>query len=79
MQLPKLFRMVAATASAVAAGVVAMVTGGGESNPVELAVGDRAPEFSLPGSDGRMYRLSELLKRGRPVVVAWFPKAFTGG
>ena len=33
--------------------------------------------FSLPGSDGRTYRLKELA--GRPVVLAWFPKAFTGG
>jgi peroxiredoxin Q/BCP len=43
-----------------------------------LAVGDPAPEFSLPGSDGRTYALSAY--RGKQVVVlAWFPKAFTGG
>ena len=45
--------------------------------PVELKPGDPAPDFSLPGSDGRTYRLKELA--GRPVVIAWFPKAFTGG
>jgi thioredoxin-dependent peroxiredoxin len=45
--------------------------------PVELKPGDVAPDFSLPGSDGRTYRLKELA--GRPVVIAWFPKAFTGG
>ena len=39
--------------------------------------GDPAPDFSLPGSDGRTYRLKELA--GQPVVIAWFPKAFTGG
>lgn len=44
---------------------------------VELAAGDRAPDFALPASDGRTYRLSEL--RGRIVVIAWFPKAFTAG
>jgi peroxiredoxin Q/BCP len=44
---------------------------------VELKPGDLAPDFTLPGSDGRTYRLKELL--GRPVVIAWFPKAFTGG
>jgi len=42
-----------------------------------LDVGDRAPDFALGASDGRTYRLSEL--SGKPVVVAWFPKAFTGG
>jgi peroxiredoxin Q/BCP len=44
----------------------------------ELKVGDLAPEFSLPGSDGRQHSLAE--HRGeRVVVLAWFPKAFTGG
>lgn len=41
------------------------------------AVGDPAPDFSLPGSDGQTWTLSAL--RGRWVVVAFFPKAFTGG
>lgn len=43
----------------------------------ELAVGDSAPDFSLVGTDGETYRLSDL--RGKAVVLAWFPKAFTGG
>jgi peroxiredoxin Q/BCP len=42
-----------------------------------LKPGDTAPDFSLPGSDGKTYKLSEL--RGKTVVLAWFPKAFTGG
>jgi thioredoxin-dependent peroxiredoxin len=43
-----------------------------------LYVGDTAPGFSLPGSDGRVYTLAEF--QGKSVVVlAWFPKAFTGG
>ena len=45
--------------------------------PVELKVGDKAPEFSLPGSDGKTHKLSDY--KGRAVVIAWFPKAFTGG
>jgi thioredoxin-dependent peroxiredoxin len=44
----------------------------------ELKVGDAAPAFSLPGSDGKTHTLAE--SRGKQaVVVAWFPKAFTGG
>ena len=45
---------------------------------VELKVGDQAPDFTLPGTDGKTYTLSKDLK-GKWVVLAWFPKAFTGG
>jgi thioredoxin-dependent peroxiredoxin len=44
----------------------------------ELSPGDVAPDFELAASDGRTYRLRDFLGV-RPVVVAWFPKAFTGG
>lgn len=43
-----------------------------------VTVGDAAPTFSLPGSDGRVYRLTDY-KGKQAVVVAWFAKAFTGG
>jgi thioredoxin-dependent peroxiredoxin len=44
---------------------------------IELKPGDQAPDFSLPGSDGRTYHLRDLA--GHIVVLAWFPKAFTPG
>jgi peroxiredoxin len=43
----------------------------------ELNVGDPAPDFTLKATDGGTYSLSKL--RGRTVVLAWFPKAFTAG
>ncbi len=43
----------------------------------DLKVGDMAPAFSLPGSDGKIHKLSDY--KGKTVVIAWFPKAFTGG
>ncbi len=42
-----------------------------------LKVGDVAPAFSLPGSDGKVHSLSDY--KGKTVVLAWFPKAFSGG
>jgi peroxiredoxin Q/BCP len=56
---------------------VAAVGGAQTPAPVELKVGDKAPEFSLPGSDGKTHKLSEY--KGKTVVLAWYPKAFTGG
>jgi cytochrome oxidase Cu insertion factor (SCO1/SenC/PrrC family) len=44
----------------------------------ELKVGDAAPDFTLPATDGKTYSLSKDLK-GRWVVLGWFPKAFTAG
>ena len=43
----------------------------------DLKVGDPAPAFTLPGSDGKVHKLSDY--KGKTVVLAWFPKAFTGG
>jgi len=46
-----------------------------------LSVGNRAPDFELQGSDGKRYRLNDLLADGGGggIVLAWFPKAFTPG
>jgi peroxiredoxin Q/BCP len=44
----------------------------------ELKVGDKAPDFKLPGSDGKTHSLKEFAGK-KAVVIAWYPKAFTGG
>ena len=43
-----------------------------------LEEGDKAPDFALQASDGKTYTLSEFVGV-RPIVIAFFPKAFTGG
>jgi peroxiredoxin Q/BCP len=43
-----------------------------------LKAGDPAPAFTLPGSDGKSHSLSDFAG-SQAVVIAWFPKAFTGG
>ena len=57
--------------------VAVAAVGVGGASAQELKVGDMAPAFSLPGSDGKTHSLSDY--SGTPVVLAWFPKAFTGG
>lgn len=44
----------------------------------EPKVGDMAPDFSLPGTDGKTHKLSDFRDK-QVVVVAWFPKAKTKG
>lgn len=67
--MPKWLRLIAAT------GVACMVSSMAFAQ--ELKVGDKAPDFTLPGSDGKTHTLAAL--KGKAVVLAWFPKAFTGG
>ncbi len=43
-----------------------------------LKVGDTAPEFTLPSSAGGTVSLSAF-KGKKPIVLAFFPAAFTGG
>ncbi len=49
----------------------------GQAGKTHLKVGDTAPDFTLPSSTGKQISLKDY--RGRPVVVAFFPAAFTGG
>jgi peroxiredoxin len=69
-------RRVTSTLGAVAVGVI-NTTMRARPAAAELKPGDPAPDFCLSGSDGRTYRLNQLT--GQPLVIAWFPKAFTGG
>ena len=46
--------------------------------PKPLAPGDAAPAFSLPGSDGKTHALPDYVGK-KAIVLAWFPKVFTGG
>lgn len=48
------------------------------ANAKDLKAGDMAPDFKVKASDGKTYSLSDF--RGKQaLVIAWFPKAFTGG
>jgi peroxiredoxin len=42
-----------------------------------VEVGDRAPDFELPDQDFNPVRLSSLLAKGRPVILLFFPAAFS--
>ena len=64
------FRLLAG--ALVAAGLVTGAAAAGDLN-----VGDPAPDFTLPATDGRTYSLDQM--KGQWVVLAWFPKAFTAG
>lgn len=70
-------RAMAASAAAIGTGLV-NVAAGRHGERVELKPGDLAPDFEMPGSDGRRYRLRDF-RNQETVVLAWFPKAFTGG
>jgi peroxiredoxin Q/BCP len=69
-----MIRSVAALALVASSAFFALAAPGAEP----LEVGDEAPSFTLQGSDGRSYSLSQFVGE-RGVVLAWFPQAFTPG
>ena len=71
-------RTACSLAAGVALSLAASLTGFGQQPGPELKVGDTAPPFKLQGSDGKTYQLADF-KGKSAVVLAWFPKAFTGG
>ena len=55
-----------------------------QANNDPLEVGEKAPDFeipsTLPGLSGRnIVQISALIEQGNTVVLAFFPRAFTGG
>lgn len=64
--------------TAIAAGLFLGAAAYAFDNKEGLKVGDKAPDFKLKGSDGKDYTLAQF-KGKQAVVIAWFPKAFTGG
>ena len=61
-----------------AALLTATVTIGTQHAKAELSVGDAVPGFEMVGSDGKTYT-NEQFKGKSFIVIAWYPKAFTGG
>ncbi len=51
---------------------------GGSAVSELIAVGAQAPDFELRASDGRSYRLSEVLKKSH-VLLVFYPGNFTPG
>jgi len=54
------------------------VLGQQPSEPTPLKVGDQAPNFTLGSTAGAKVTLADF-KGKNPVVLAFFPAAFTGG
>jgi peroxiredoxin Q/BCP len=66
------------TITTLALGIGLVLVVGSGTAKAEPKVGDKAPPFTLQGSDGKTYSLEDF-KGKSAVVIAWFPKAFTGG
>ena len=66
--------------SGIAVSVLALMPFGAQAQDeaAGLSVGDAAPDFTLTGSDGKEYSLSQF-KGEKPVILAFFPKSFTPG
>ena len=56
---------------------LALATAHAEDKAV-VKEGEKAPDFKLNASDGKEYSLKQFAGK-QAVVIAWFPKAFTGG
>lgn len=59
-------------AGALAAGLMTAMAAPAVTSTAGLKPGDKAPAFSLTGTDGQTYALETYLKQGKTVVVEWF-------
>lgn len=59
-----------------ACGSTMLAQGSAPSSTVK--VGDKAPDFTLPSTDGGTVHLASLIGKST-IVLAFFPAAFTGG
>ncbi len=66
-----------ALASALSVGLLAQAPPGAPPSST-LKVGDQAPDFTLPSTDGGTVHLADLIGKST-IVLAFFPAAFTGG
>src|SRR4051812_20847583 len=73
-----MIRSVVRTITVLGLAIGMVLVGGAGTARAQLKGGDKAPPFSLKGSDGKTYTLDQF-KGKSAVVIAWFPKAFTGG
>ena len=63
---------------AVVLGIVAPFASAGERKDIP-AVGEPAPDLKLGDQNGKLFVLADSLKDKEFVVLAFYPKAFTGG
>jgi peroxiredoxin len=66
------------TAAVLAAALSIGLSAQQPGDPVPLKVGDVAPNFTLSSTQGGKVTLADF-KGKNPVVLAFFPAAFTGG
>jgi cytochrome oxidase Cu insertion factor (SCO1/SenC/PrrC family) len=71
------FSKILLLASALGFGMFAQAPAGAPPSST-LKVGDKAPDFTLPSTDGGNVHLADLIGKST-VVLAFFPAAFTGG
>jgi hypothetical protein len=63
----------------VVAGLALAMAAAAAERDKPLAIGERAPSIELGDQHGVPFQLAEALTSNRFVVLAFYPKAFTGG